>query len=255
MTGNTVKTADPGHRNPTPRGAQRRHLAASWGVHALTASGALAGLMAIDALIEMDFRASLLWLGLAMLIDGIDGPLARRWRIAVHLPRIDGAVLDLVIDYLTYTVIPALLIYRFGLVPTGWELPAAAAIMTTSLYTFANRDMKTPDNYFCGFPAVWNLVVLYIYLLPSLPALNLALIGLLCLLTFAPLKFIHPFRVREGRPLTILATALWAVSSAWLVIESGGHPPAAQNPVIFWVWIMTSAYFAGFSLWRSVRPG
>ena len=235
---------------------------AGWGVHLFTASGVVAGLMAINALIDGDFRLSLLWLGAAMVIDGLDGPFARRVDVARHVPRFDGAVLDLVIDYLTYTVIPALLIYRFGLVPPGWELAAAAYVMTTSLYTFGNRDMKTADHYFSGFPATWNLVVLYIFVLAPGSWVSLWVIAGLGLLTFVPLKFIHPFRVTALRPLTIIATVLWATTAVWLVLTNT-NPPASANPLItapqsFWtwalsIWLAASSYFAAISLWRSAQ--
>lgn len=225
---------------------------AGWGVHLFTASGIVAGLLAIDAVIGGDFRAALLWLGLAMIIDGFDGPMARRLEIARHVPQFDGAVLDLVIDYVTYTVIPALMIYRFGLVPEGWELPAAAAIMTTSLYTFGNRQMKTSDNYFSGFPATWNLVVLCFFVLRTDPSVNLAVIGILCVLTFVPIKFVHPFRVAAWRPLTISLTALWAILSVWLVIVGAGDaPPARAAPAAYWAWIACSLYVVGLGLRRS----
>src|SRR5690606_10250757 len=116
-----------GGRRPPAR------VAAAWAVHAFTASGVVTALLAIAALIAGDLRLALLWLGAALIIDGFDGPMARKVRVSEYAPRFDGAVLDLVIDYLTYSVIPALLIYRFGLVPPGWASGAAAFIMTTSL--------------------------------------------------------------------------------------------------------------------------
>ncbi len=234
---------------------QRARVAAAWAVHAFTASGVITGLLAIAALIGGDLRLALLWLGAALIIDGFDGPMARKVRVTEYAPRFDGAVLDLVIDYLTYTVIPALLIYRFGLVPDGWGIPAAAYIMTTSLYCFGNREMKTADNYFSGFPATWNLVVLYFYIAGSGPWLNLAVIAALGILTFVPLKFIHPFRVKTLRPLTLAVTALWAGATFWLVVASAAAtPPREASPVVFWGWVAASLYFLGLCVWRTAAP-
>lgn len=241
-----------GHR-PLPKG----RVAAAWAVHAFTASGVVTGLLAIAALIAGDLRLALLWLGAALIIDGFDGPMARKVRVSEYAPRFDGAVLDLVIDYLTYTVIPALLIYRFGLVPDGWGIPAAAYIMTTSLYCFGNREMKTSDNYFSGFPAVWNLVVLYFYIAGSDVWLNLAVIAALGVLTFVPLKFVHPFRVVRLRALTLALTAVWALATFWLVLASAAdRAPAEAAPLAFWTFWSSSLYFLGLCIWRSVKhPG
>lgn len=234
--------------------APKARIAAAWAVHAFTASGVVTALFAIAALIAGDLRLALLWLGAALIIDGVDGPMARKVNVSRYAPRFDGAVLDLVIDYLTYTVIPALLIYRFGLVPPGWEIPAAAFIMLTSLYCFGNRDMKTGDLYFSGFPAVWNVVVLYFYLLETGPWANLAAIAVLGILTFVPLKYVHPFRVRMWRPLTLAVTALWALSTFWLVLASGPDiSPAGAAPLAFWGFLAASAYFLGLCIWRSAQ--
>jgi phosphatidylcholine synthase len=234
--------------------APKARVAAAWAVHAFTASGVVTALLAIAALIAGDLRLALLWLGAALIIDGLDGPMARKADVSRYAPRFDGAVLDLVIDYLTYTVIPALLVYRFGLVPSGFEIPAAAYIMLTSLYCFGNREMKTGDLYFSGFPAVWNVVVLYFYVLETGPWANLAAIAVLGILTFVPFKYVHPFRVRMWRPLTLAITALWALSTFWLVLASGpGHTPLEAAPLAFWAFLAASAYFLGLCIWRSAR--
>ena len=227
-------------------------VAAAWAVHAFTASGVVTALLAITALIAGDLRLALLWLGAALIIDGLDGPMARKVRVSEYAPRFDGAVLDLVIDYLNYTVIPALLVYRSGLVPEGFEIPAAAWIMTTSLYCFGNRDMKTADNYFSGFPAAWNLVVLYFFIAGTGLWANLAIITLLGLLTFVPLKFVHPFRVRDLRSLTLAMTGAWAGLAFALVLASApGLPPAQALPTAYGAWLAVSLYFLCLCLWRS----
>lgn len=243
-------------RLPAPDSLTRLkgRVLAAWAVHAFTASGVVTGLLAISALIAGDFRLALLWLGAALLIDGFDGPMARKVRVTEYAPSMDGAVLDLVIDYLNYTVIPALLVYRFGLVPDGFAIPAAAFIMTTSLYCFGNRDMKTEDNYFQGFPAVWNLVVLYFYVISSSPWANLVIIAGLGILTFVPMKFVHPFRVKAMRGATLAMTGAWAALTVVLVLGSkSGETPADTMPTAYWAFLVVSLYFLGVCLWRSFK--
>ena len=131
-------------------------------IHGFTASGMIAVLLSLDAIWQGDAKLAMLWLWAALLIDGLDGPLARWAKVSERLPHIDGAILDYVIDYMSYCVLPAVMIYRFGLVPEGYELPIAGLILVASLYVFANRDLKTAENDFRGFPALWNIVVFYL---------------------------------------------------------------------------------------------
>ena len=122
----------------------------AWGVHLLTASGAVVAGLALIAISESNAKLALLWLLLALVIDGIDGPIARKVSVTSVLPEIDGALLDLVVDYLTYVFVPAAFIYQFGLLPEAWTLVALAMIMLSSLYLFSNRNMKSQDLYFIG---------------------------------------------------------------------------------------------------------
>lgn len=232
--------------------------AAAWAVHAFTTSGVVLGFLAMLAVFEGDVRKAFLWLGLALLVDGVDGTLARRVRVREWTPQVDGATLDNVIDFFNYVAVPALMVWWFGLVPAGWETPAAAAMLAVSCYTFANSDMKTQDLWFSGFPALWNLVVLYVFILELAPWTTLALIAACCLLTFAPFKYVHPLRVRAWRGVTVPMTALWSVMTLLLVL---GDPAEGQarilEPALFWLWVGASLYFIALSVWRTLRgaPG
>jgi phosphatidylcholine synthase len=233
----------------------RKEVAAAWAVHAFTGSGIVLGFLALLAILDGDKLAVFIWLGLALFVDGIDGTLARRVRVHELTPQFDGTTLDNVIDYFNYVAVPAMMIYWFGFVPEGWATVAAAAIMATSLYTFANLGMKSHDYYFVGFPALWNLVVLYFHVLQTTPWTNLFVIGLCCVLTFVPLKYTHPFRVRDWRKVTIPMTVLWAATSFRLVlIEPGTEKVREASPAIFWLWVGASCYFALLTVWRSLRP-
>ena len=190
---------------------------AAWLVHLFTASGAVLALLALAAVVEGDWNLAFAWLGAALVIDGVDGTLARKVQVRRRLPRIDGAVLDLVIDYLNYVFLPSLIIWRAGFLPDPLALPLAAAIQLSSLYVFARADMKTDDGYFRGFPALWNIVALYLFVTLPAPPVAAAVVAFLVLASFAPIHFVHPFRVRDyGVWLPALAL-LWAGATAGLL--------------------------------------
>lgn len=223
-------------------------------IHMFTASGALAGMLSLLSLFRDDVTGTLMWLGIALVIDSIDGPLARRYRIGEALPHIDGAILDNVIDYTTYTLIPAIMIFHFQFLPIGWNLLAAGLVVVTSLYCFANRELKTRDNFFSGFPATWNLVVLAFYVLETPPALNAVIVLMCAALTFVPLTFVHPFRVRAFRPVTMALTFVWAALAVFLVLERANTTRLIETePLAYWGFIIVSIYFIAISIRRSLR--
>jgi phosphatidylcholine synthase len=196
---------------------EAKPIAVAWAIHALTASGAVLGFFAFLAVEQGHYRLALLWLGTALIVDGIDGPLARWAGVKLRMPGIDGTTLDLVVDYLTYVFVPAILIYRAGLVPDALAPYAVAAILISSLYCFARSDMKTPDNFFRGFPAVWNLIAYYLFLLQPGQLAGAIAVALFSALTFTPLLFVHPLRVRQYQPWLVLVTAAWGIGSLALL--------------------------------------
>ena len=234
----------------------RRAVARAWAVHAFTASGAALGFLAAVAAIEGDRVGAFLWLGLALFVDGVDGSLARKARVRDVTPQVDGAALDNVIDYFNYVAVPALMIWMFGMVPDGFTVIAPATVMAVSCYTFANTQVKTSDYYFRGFPAIWSLVVLYFHVLQTDQWTNLAVLAACAALTFAPLAYVHPFRVRRWRNVTIPVTALWAGATLRLVLEDGTAAAGARGaaPFVFWLWVACSFYFVAISASRSVAP-
>src|SRR5690606_20885737 len=152
-------------------------------------------------------------LGLALVVDGIDGPLARMFRVQEALPRWSGDTLDIVVDFVTYVFVPAFAIAASGLLPPAAAIPAGVLVCITGALYFADRKMKTSDNYFRGFPAVWNLAAFYLYLLEPPPWIAVCGIVILAALTFAPFKFLHPLRVRRLRALNVALLVLWAALS------------------------------------------
>jgi phosphatidylcholine synthase len=152
-------------------------------------------------------------LGAALFVDGIDGTLARKLDVAERLPRWSGDVLDLVVDFLTYVFIPAFVVLTSGVLPTVAAIPCAVAIIISGALYFADNNMKTKDNYFLGFPAVWNVPVFYLLLLRPDWWIAAAAIASLAVATFLPIRFVHPFRVARLRMLTIALLAAWGVLS------------------------------------------
>ncbi len=241
------------HLNPNAERDLKKGIA--WAVHAFTTCGIVLGFLALVAVLKGDAVEAFMWLGLALFVDGIDGTLARKARVLEYTPNVDGTTLDNVIDFFTYVAVPALMIYWFPeMMPASWGLniAAAACIMAVSCYTFANTGMKSTDYYFVGFPALWNVVVLYFYILGTHWVINLLTIAVLSVLTFIPIKFVHPLRVTDWREITIPMTVLWAAMSLALVLSAKNR---AGWGVIDWIelaaWIAASLYFVGISLWRT----
>ncbi|TNE56507.1 MAG: phosphatidylcholine/phosphatidylserine synthase [Alphaproteobacteria bacterium] len=220
---------------------------AAWAVHGLTASGVIFGAMALLAIAHGDPRMALGLLMVAFVIDGIDGPLARRVNVQQVLPRVDGSVLDLIVDYITYVFVPVAFLYRFEMLPHEIVFWGAALILLSSLYLFSNRDMKSKDQFFVGFPAVWNLVVFYLFILGTPALVNMGVVVLMSVLTFLPIKAVHPLRVTTLRPITYVLTAVWLVES--FVILWAWPAPMAQ---LIGLWVLTGFYFVAISAWRTL---
>jgi phosphatidylcholine synthase len=235
----------------------------AWSVHAFTTFGIVAGFLALVAVLKGDAFTAFVWLGVALFVDGVDGSLARKARVAEYTPNFDGASLDLVIDYFTYVAVPALMIYWFNMVPldfyfTGstWSLIAAVIIMAVSCYTFANVGMKSSDYYFVGFPALWNVVVLYFYLFDTGALTNFITVIVLAVLTFVPIKFVHPLRVTHWRKITIPMTILWAAMTLSLILAKKFPENLGWvETVELWLFGLTTVYFAWISLWRTFVLG
>jgi phosphatidylcholine synthase len=235
----------------------------AWSVHAFTASGIVAGFLALVSVLKNDPVQAFMWLGVALFVDGIDGSLARKARVTEYTPNFDGATLDNVIDYFTYVAVPAMMVYWFNMVPVPylfsgdtWSLICAVIIMATSLYCFANVGMKSFDYYFVGFPAIWNIVVLYFYLLNTGWLVNIIAVVGLAILTFIPVKFVHPLRVTHWREITVPMTVVWAAMTLALVISAKDKGPTdLVYKIELTLFAVSSAYFAGISLWRTFVMG
>ncbi len=216
--------------------------------HALTASGAACGILALLAAADGRVKTAFAWLLVAFVVDGIDGPIARRLRVASVLPTIDGALLDNVVDYLTYVVVPAVLVHGAGLLPAGWDLIAAAWICVVSAVQFAHVEAKTRDGFFRGFPSCWNVVALYLLALRPPAGAVLGILAFLGTLAFAPVYCVYPNKTPVLRRLTLVWTAAWVVSVVAIVVRFPDPPMWLVALSLTYV-----AYYAVLSLALTLR--
>lgn len=222
MDGAAVRVRGRGERAPAPAG-RARHLAA-WGVHLFTATSAPAGLIALLATWRGDASTTFWCLAYAVAVDAIDGTLARAVRVKEVLPDFDGTLLDNIVDYLTYVVVPACFLVRMELLPAATALPLAVAITLSSAYGFCRTDAKTDDHFFTGFPSYWNIVAYYLFLLRWPPALNAAVIAIFVVGVFVPVRYLYPSRTVTLRPLTIGLGIVWAAAMLWVLVHLDTPP-------------------------------
>lgn len=185
--------------------------AAAFSVHVFTALGGGIALIALLEAVREHWAAMFAWLGIALVIDGLDGPIARRLDVMRVQPNWSGEVLDLVVDFVTYVFVPAYAITASGLLlPLAAPILGAGIVISSALY-FADRRMKTDDNHFRGFPALWNAVAFYLFLLHWRPVLSSLAVAILIGMTFVPFNVLHPVRVVRLRGLTLSLMGLWAL--------------------------------------------
>jgi len=216
----------------------RFEIVRAFAVHVFTACGAALAFLALILAIGEHWAAMFFCLGLALVVDGVDGPMAREFKVAELLPRWSGETLDLVVDFTTYVFVPAYAIAASGQLPKALAVPAGIVVVITGALYFADRKMKTEDNYFRGFPGLWNLAAFYLYLLEPPEWASTAMIAALALLTFLPIKFLHPLRVRRRRILNVALLAAWAVLAFIAVIYN-----LSPGPYVVWPLVAIALYF------------
>jgi phosphatidylcholine synthase len=216
-------------------------------VHLFTASGAVFAMLAMLAAANHQWSLMFLWLVVAFAVDGVDGPLARRFDVKTYAPRFDGVLLDLIIDYLTYVFIPAFALFESGLLP-GWTGWVTIIIITfASAMYFCDGNMKTKDNSFHGFPGCWNMVVLVMFAIQPNFWIILALVSTLAVAMFLPLKFIHPVRTERWRLTSLPITLLWIAFAGW-----SAWVDFSANPLILWGLTVTSLYLISAGLLQQI---
>lgn len=217
----------------------------AWALHAFTAFGAVIGLLALVALFNDQPRAAVYWLLLALVIDGLDGPLARAWGVAEALPNIDGFVLDVIVDFFT-AVVPLAFLWRLDMLPGPLELPVVGFTVVCSALWYARRDLESADHWFNGFPAQWNLVVPTLLLLGTAQMTNAVAVAALAALQLTSVKFVHPMRVVNLRRVTLAVTILWLAAVA-ILVEFDGPLPWGWKAVL----LVGPAYYAAITIRRT----
>ncbi len=219
------------------------HLRALF-VHLFTATGAVFAMLAMLAAVDEKWSLMFLWLVVAFAVDGLDGPMARKYDVKTNAPEFDGVLLDLIIDYLTYVFIPAFALFKSDLMG-GWTGWASIIVITfASAMYFADTRMKTKDNSFHGFPGCWNMLVLVIFALEPNFWVSFALVALLAVAMFLPLKFIHPVRTERWRKVSLPMAFAWTFFAGWAAWVDF-HPESWAH----WGLVVTSIYllFAGIA--------
>ncbi|MCF6376570.1 CDP-alcohol phosphatidyltransferase family protein [Nocardioides KLBMP 9356] len=224
---------------------------ASWLVHAYTASGLVLAFLAVVAVMEGD-TTQCLWLFLAaMVVDGTDGMLARWVQVKRHVPWFDGALLDNIVDYITYAFIPMVLLWSAGLLGDGASAKVLAVVpLLASAYQFCRVDAKTDDHLFLGFPSYWNIAAFYIVVLDLTPAAAAGVLLVCSVLVFVPIGYVYPSRTTTLQAPTLALTCLWLVSYAVLLVQ-------APDPSAVWLAVSLAyvAYYVGLSLYLTARRG
>ena len=211
-----------------------------WAVHFFTTTGALAGMLALEAVYQGREKTAIFFLLLTQIIDGVDGPMARSCDVKTNVPKVDGYVLDLVIDYVTCVVVPAVFLHEFNLLPDSCSLLIAGVVVFMSAIWFARTDMMTEENWFRGFPATWNLIAPTLMVMSSPKWVNAGIVVLLAALMLTDVKFPHPVRVTKNRWLTLPMTAIWLGALAWGTCKHPTGSVVAQGAL--WVSIVYYAY-------------
>ena len=210
-----------------------RARVAAWAVHILTMSGLVWASLAMLATINprREFTWMWVWLLVALVVDGVDGTLARRAKVSEIIPWFDGGIVDIVVDYLTWTFIPA--VFMYVALPMGPRPLAGllmALVLSSSMFCYANKQWKSTDYYFVGFPAAWNIVALMFYVLQTPAVFNIIVTLIFVVLTLVPTHYAHPARVKRFRALNIGAVAVWFLATCWLVAIYP-HRPSAWSPL------------------------
>ncbi|MCM2560572.1 CDP-alcohol phosphatidyltransferase family protein [Lutimaribacter sp. EGI FJ00015] len=218
-------------------------------VHLLTATGAVFAMLAMLAAVNERWDMMFLWLVVAFAVDGIDGPLARKYDVKSNAGEFDGVLMDLIIDYLTYVFIPAFALFKSDLLPgwTGWF--AIIVITYASVVYFADTRMKAKDNSFSGFPGCWNMLVIVLFAVEPDFYVSLALVAGLALAMFLPLKFIHPVRTERWRLVSLPVALAWTFFAGWAAWVDF-HPESWAH----WGLVLTSLYLVLVGIVQQIVP-
>ena len=219
-----------------------------WALHLLTSFGIICSFFALKNIIDGEIFKAFMWLGLGLLIDGIDGTIARFLKVSVKLPHIDGHMLDSIIDYINYIFIPAFMLHHFKILPETMSTVLPATIMVVSVISYSNKNTKTDENCYIGFPAIWNVVVLYLVILDLSIQVNTGILIFLIILKIIPMRFVHPFRTKKFKKLTLVISLSWFVFTPLTVIFREYSYFSDYYRYCFYTWLLISSYYVFLTL-------
>jgi len=224
---------------------------AAWGVHLLTASGAVAGILSVLAAERGDPATALWWMAYTLAVDCFDGTLARAVGVKQVLPWFDGTRLDDLVDYFTYVIVPALFMLWTDLLPPAIAVPLACAVVLASAYQFSRTDAKTTDHYFTGFPSYWNILAYYLYALGWPTAANAAAVIICVLLVFVPIRYVYPSRMPTMRALTVGLGVAWGAATLFALYQL--HRDGVASRALVVGSLLFPLYYVGLSIVLSAR--
>ncbi|MDY5159713.1 CDP-alcohol phosphatidyltransferase family protein [Actinotignum urinale] len=226
------------------------HKIVAWSVHFFTMTGLLWAILAINALYTENIKEMWIWLVISLVVDAADGPMARKARVKDVLPHFSGAMVDNIVDYITWTLIPAMFIMQcLPLGPGYLPFIAGAFILVSSMFCYANTLMKSNDWYFVGFPATWNVIAVIMWLFSVPMWLNWIVIVVFSALAVIPWKWVHPFRVKKFRAVTATFAIIWTGTTAWLIAV---YP---ENPAwLVILWLISGLWIVFVGLLRTFFP-
>ena len=231
----------------------RRNIQSAWLVHALSTMGVIVGYAGLNAVVEGYARAAILWLVAALLLDGIDGPIARKLDVKARIPTLNGNSLDLIIDYFTCTIVPVAFLSQFDVVPDNTSGPIGFMILFVSALWMARTDQETEDGWFNGFPAEWNMIIPTLYLIHANEWFNLVVCVVFCVLTLSRVQFAHPVSVREHRAISLTFMAAWLGSMTWLAIAQHDIPALRLVLIIAPMWTIVQVIMRAHAMRRERR--
>ena len=222
----------------------------AWLVHLLTCSGLVAGFFSLTYIFKNDQKSAFICLGIALLVDAIDGTLARKFNVSKYVKNIDGKMLDSVIDFFNYIIIPSIMIFWFNLVPMSFEIIVPLIILIISAISYSNLNLMTSDNFYKGFPCIWNILLLYLYFFDLNQIINLILISTCIFLKFIPIKYLHPLRVKKLKIYSIIFMILWFVSSFKILITSFYIIENNFDLLFLSAWLVSNIYFISLTFYE-----
>lgn len=238
------------------QGYHPAHYLVAWAVHAFTASAACLGLLTLVKIYQHDYKFALWLMALTVIIDAVDGTLARLVSVKAVLPNIDGALLDNIVDYVNYVITPCFFLFvKPDMLPPGLALVIITAIIITSSYQFCQADAKTPDHFFKGFPCYWNIAVFYMFIFETSMTTNAVILTIFCILIFVPIKYVYPSRLdylTESKFLKQLMHAFSLLYGICSAIVLWTYPYI--NPICLTISLGYIILYLGLSFYRTYSP-